>query len=106
MSSSSKPKAIVTCLYRRVPDFTFDMNYYLTSHIPTTTKLWTQYGLQKATVIELNSDSEYAINVIMEWKDTEGWDAAMKGDEVKTLVDDVKNFTNSEGLFLVGNIVG
>lgn len=106
MSSGSKSKAIVTCLYRRVPQFSFNMDYYLSSHIPTTTKLWTQYGLQKTTVVELSPDSEYAINVIMEWKDNEGWDAAMVGNEVKTLTDDIKNFTNSEPLFLVGKIAG
>jgi hypothetical protein len=106
MSSDTKVGAIVTGLYRRSPSLHFDLDYYVSSHIPFTTKLWAPHGLLKAHVLELRPDSGFAIKVILEWKDEESWDAALKDEETKKIMDDIKNFTNAEPLFIVGKVVG
>lgn len=81
------------------------MDYYLSSHIPLTTKLWAPHGLLHATVCELVSDADDAIKVVLDFKELESWDAAMKDEESQKLVDDVKNFTNATPKFLVGKVV-
>jgi hypothetical protein len=106
MSLDTKPTAIITCFYRRIPNFKFDLDYYLTSHIPLTNKLWNPHGLLHTTILEVLPDSEYAFKIVMEWKDTDAWEKALEDEQSKQLVDDVKSFTNSEPIFVVGRTVG
>ena len=102
---ATKPAAIITCLYPRLANLTFNLPYYLTSHLPLTTQLWSPHGLLNTTVCELTPDSEHAYMVVLEFKDLAGWDAAQNDGESKRLVDDVGNFTNSRPRFVVGRVV-
>lgn len=103
---SSKPGAIVTVLYRRTSDLTFNAAYYLSTHIPLFIEKWIPHGLLDATLCEATADSEFAYTVVTEWKDVEGFSTALKDEqELKIIMDDVPNFTNGAPIFVVGKIL-
>ncbi len=102
----SKPGAIVTVLYRRTSDLTFNTAYYISTHIPLFTEKWRPYGLLDVTLCEATADSEFAYTVVTEWKDAEGFSTALKDEqESKTIMDDVPNFTNGAPSFVIGKIL-
>ncbi|KAF2726924.1 hypothetical protein EJ04DRAFT_479844, partial [Polyplosphaeria fusca] len=103
---SMPPGAIITALYPRKPDLTFDTEYYISHHIPLFTKLWRPYGAQDVYFTEAQPGSEYAYCVTLHFRDIEGWERAVGNEEeMGEIVGDVKNFTNGEAVFVVGRVV-
>lgn len=103
---SIKPGVIITVLYKRTPDLKFDLSYYLSHHIPLATKFWEPHGIIDATTAEPTPDSEYAYAITIQWKDMAGWEAASKDKEaMKTIMNDVPNFTNGQPIFIVSKVV-
>ncbi|KAF2112874.1 hypothetical protein BDV96DRAFT_648508 [Lophiotrema nucula] len=101
---SSKPSAIVSVLYPRIPDLKFNLDYYLTSHVPLTFKLLQPHGLLNGSVSEVVGDSDYAYNITLEFKDVQSWEKGLESGG-KELTDDFKNFTNATPVFVVGKVV-
>jgi hypothetical protein len=106
--SSSAPECTFTStvLYLRSSDFTFNLDYYLSHHIPLCLKYWKPHGLIEARVVEADADQQYAYIVTMMWKDKAAWAKAKAQDEeIADIMGDVKEFTNAEPLFVVGQVV-
>jgi len=103
---SPKTGALVTVLYRRTPTFTFDTSYYLSTHVPLFTSKWAPHGLLKATVSETVSDPEFVYEIVTEWETVKGYEDALKDEEeLKVIMDDVKNFTNGTPVFVVAKVL-
>lgn len=98
-------KVIVTVLYPRREMSSFDMEYYLNHHIPTTNAAWVGYGMTSCTVCEVDKDSEFAIQVTMTWKDKDGWNDAQKAESTKKITADIENFTNVRPITVIGTVV-
>lgn len=107
IANTTKPGLIITILYRQSSNLTFNLDYYLTHHIPLTVKYWTPHGLLDTHVAKATRESEFAYAITMAWKDEAHWnDAKDTVNEMEEIMGDVKNFTNAEPVFVVGKVVG
>lgn len=102
---SSTSKVIVTFLYPRSPNLTFDMDYYLKHHIIMAKEAWTKHGMITCEVSEIEGDSEVAVLVVTTWKDMDAWKAAQQDEATASIGADTVNFTNAQATILVGKVV-
>jgi uncharacterized protein (TIGR02118 family) len=93
-------------LYPRNKDSTFDMEYYLSTHMPLVEKHWKKQGLRSWKVAQLDDNSPYSVSCIMEWESSEAAKNAFGGDDAKEIMDDVKKFSNEHPIVIQGEIVG
>ncbi|KAF2442188.1 ethyl tert-butyl ether degradation EthD [Karstenula rhodostoma CBS 690.94] len=64
--TASKMPAQISVLYPRKA--TFDLDYYLATHMPLAAKHWTPYGLRKYTVTQYDDpESPYSIGAVLEF---------------------------------------
>jgi uncharacterized protein (TIGR02118 family) len=96
-------QAILTVLYPKTSKF--DMNYYLSHHIPSTKAAWEPLGMVSCIVSEVEDGDDYGVKVIIGWKDLASWEEAKAGEGAKKLAEDVKNFTDVTPVMIVGKIV-
>jgi uncharacterized protein (TIGR02118 family) len=94
---------IVTLFYPTSPA-PFDLNYYLTSHMPLVQKRWTQYGLQNWEVIKLDQSGGYQIKCILRFTDAAGGGKAF-GDS-DDIMGDIPNYTDTKPVVYQGESVG
>ena len=85
---------------------TFDLKYYLDTHMPLVQRLWGPYGLRKWEVLELNKDSGYSIQAVLTYDSREDADKAWNSEIAKQIIDDIPNFSNEQPIKIVGTSVG
>lgn len=98
--------AQVTVFYPRKDGAKFDMDYYLSTHMPLIAKHWKKYGLKSYTVTQLSGDSPYSVSVVMEWESSEAFGKALKDDGNKEVMGDVANFSSESPVLIAGDVVG
>lgn len=86
----SSQQVVVQVIYPPSAASSFDMDYYLNSHVPKVEKLWGPQGLQSCTVITGEKDSGYHVQTSMVWKNMVSFKNAEDVDAVR---EDIKNFT-------------
>jgi uncharacterized protein (TIGR02118 family) len=96
-------QVILTVLYPKTSKF--DMDYYLSHHIPTTKASWEPLGMVSCIVTEVEDGDDYSVKVLIGWKDFAAWEEAKASDSAKELNEDVKNFTDVTPVMIVGKIV-
>ncbi|KAG9513627.1 hypothetical protein KCU71_g2459, partial [Aureobasidium melanogenum] len=84
----------------------FNMDYYLSTHMPLVYKNWSQFGLKGWSVVQFPDDSEYCVQAILEWESEDSSKKALTSDTVSTVMNDVKNFADKAPTFLSGKVVG
>jgi len=82
----------------------FDMNYYLTSHVPLVEKQFTPHGLQKWQVVKPEPDNLYVAQCILYFKDQKGYEEAIAG--AANIMADVPNYTDVQPVHFAGGLVG
>ena len=102
---ADKPEVIVTVLYRKKEGLILDMDYYLGHHIPLTNSIWGKEGMTSCAVCDVGEDSEFALKVILMWKNMDSWEGAQAAEATKQISADYKNFTNGEFIVIVGKII-
>ncbi|USP72730.1 acetyltransferase, GNAT family [Curvularia clavata] len=100
--SSSNTSVVV--LYPRTSKSTFDLDYYISTHMPLAAKAWKKYGLETWRVAELDENAPYSIHLLMVWADREGFNNALQDPATQEIMADVKNFSNETPIFIPGNI--
>ncbi|OAL29157.1 hypothetical protein AYO20_09310 [Fonsecaea nubica] len=99
-----------TVLYPAEEGATFDMNYYLKTHMPLVSEKWGQYGLQGWKVIQFQAAPDgtkpYSVGALLTWETADGLKKALSSQEAQTVFGDVPNFSNKSPLFIAGDIVG
>lgn len=95
----------VTVLYPKNPSSTFDMDYYLSSHMPLVLNTWKDEGLIGYTVKEFEkgpdgSDPKMMVQCDLNFGSKADLEKAMQNPGVKAIFDDVPKFTNESPLFL------
>jgi len=101
---------VISILYPRDATSTFDMDYYLATHMPLAQKAWSEHGLLTWTVVEIPSpDAPYSVQSIVTWKASgdngmAGVMAGMASDLGKELTADVANFSNRTPQVLIGPV--
>ncbi|KAI4717032.1 hypothetical protein E4T48_06782 [Aureobasidium sp. EXF-10727] len=84
----------------------FNMDYYLSTHMPLVYKHWNQFGLKSWSVVQFPDDSEYCVQAILNWESEDSSKKALTSDTVSAVMDDVKNFADKSPTFLSGKVVG
>jgi uncharacterized protein (TIGR02118 family) len=96
----------VSVAYPREEGFTFDKEYYLSTHMPLVEKHWKKHGLKSYVVSELNEDGPYTYIVVMEFESLQGWRAAAQDPSLKEIMEDVPKFSNLKPVTIYGGIIG
>ncbi|KAF7900543.1 uncharacterized protein EAF01_007845 [Botrytis porri] len=95
---------IVTVIYPKTETSTFDLDYYMKTHMPLVQEKWGARGLKNWTVNKLDESSGYSVQAILWFESKEGWAAAAAA-EGPTIMGDVPNFSSEKPLLLVGEEV-
>ncbi|KIV97077.1 hypothetical protein PV10_00872 [Exophiala mesophila] len=102
--------ANATVLYPAEGDSTFDLDYYLKTHMPLVAEKWGPYGLKNWTVVKFNPGPDgsqtYTYGAILTWDSAESIGKAVSSESAKVVMGDVVNFSNKAPIFLTGGIVG
>ena len=96
-------KITVVLLYPKQSDSSFDMSYYLASHMPFVQDRWSPLGLRNWTVLQFEGDAPYRVQTSLEFENMAGFEEASKVTEV---FDDVPNFSNKSPTTLIGHVMG
>ncbi len=92
---------VVTVLYPA--DATFDMDYYLNTHMSLVVSGFTKHGYTSSQVATFK-EGPYSVQAILNFETAEGLQAALaeSGAEISA---DVPNFSNKPALIIVGTVV-
>ena len=99
-------RAIVAYPYKA--SAVFNIDYYLTTHMPLVAKLYGPFGLRKWEVIQFSAESstpEFAVQTILHWDNFEQLAKANASEAAKTLGDDIPNFSQVMPIALSGTVV-
>lgn len=101
---------ISAVIYPKDSSSTFDMDYYLKTHMPLVAKSWGSYGLEKYQVVQYDnhpgdgSEPPFSVKCDLMWKDLDSLKKALGSDAAKEVFGDVPNFSNKSPHFLGGDV--
>ncbi|KAF2464097.1 uncharacterized protein BDR25DRAFT_99478 [Lindgomyces ingoldianus] len=98
--------ATVSVLYPKTASSTFDISYYLSTHMPLVADTWTKYGLKSWSVTQLSVDAPYSVHALMEWESQEAFAEALKDEGTAKVMGDVENFSSEKPVLLQGEVIG
>jgi uncharacterized protein (TIGR02118 family) len=105
-TSPTTPGFIVTILWPRTADLSFDLHYYMHTHVPLARKFWAARGCFASYVSEPGPESEYAYTSTLLWESAEAFAAARESEEeMREIMEDVPKFTNGTPVFVAGKVV-
>ena len=102
---------IVTTLYLKDKDSFFNMEHYLTHHVPLFENIWRPFGLLKWYLVEyITTEQEsktlqYAAANILTFKDEASWKAALESPDTSKIMNDIHNISNRRPVMYTGNVV-
>jgi uncharacterized protein (TIGR02118 family) len=104
------PNGSSSVLYPNGTDLIFDMEYYLTTHMPLVAKIWGPHGLQSWKVIQLfdhpdGTRAPYCVQCILTWSKLTDVEIITKT-ESDPVFADIKNFTSEKPIFIAGMVAG
>ncbi|KEY64523.1 hypothetical protein S7711_03590 [Stachybotrys chartarum IBT 7711] len=93
-----------TVLYPKNKESTFDMEYYLNTHMPLVQEVWGPFGMQGWQVIkyDANDGVPFSVAAILTWKDEASYEAGRSSPRTPEVFADVPKFSNETPLFLGG----
>lgn len=95
-------ETIITLLYPKSEKF--DMNYYLTTHMPLAEKHFKSHGLTKYQVVQADPTTGYVTVCLLHFDNPDGAEEGFKTAE--HVMTDVPNYTDSKPLIVGGKVVG
>ncbi|EXJ75907.1 uncharacterized protein A1O5_00415 [Cladophialophora psammophila CBS 110553] len=101
---------IAMVAYPDIPGTNFNEKYYVENHLPMVFQHWAQYGLLHWQVVSFDKSSDgsrtYIAAASMTWDSAESFNKATTSDSMTMMVDDLKNFSNIQPIFLNGTVIG
>lgn len=97
-------KAQVTVLYAE--GVKFDMDYYLSSHMPMVLSKWKDAGMTGYSVLKFADGAPYAVQATLNFKSLADFQAAAGGEHTKEILGDVKNFSDKEPTLMPAEVEG
>lgn len=101
----------VCALYPNTQGAKFDMDYYLSIHMPLAEKAWTKAGLLKWDVTEPKPNADgtppkYRILTVMTFESEEAWVTSSSLPESTEVFADIPKYTDIKHDLITGQIVG
>ena len=90
-------------IYPKTPTSTFDMDYYIKTHMPLVAENWGKFGLQGYKVIQFNdhpgdgTTPAFSVKCDLFWKDKDSVAKATTSKEADTVFGDVPNLREGGG---------
>ena len=103
-------KCQITVLYPNESDATFNLDYYIKSHMPMVQEQFGPYGFEGYQVLKLvgtpdpSQPSPYTIQATLNFKSQQDFEEALKNTAEKVL-GDVPNFSNKGPVLMIGDKV-
>ncbi|KAI8940040.1 hypothetical protein NX059_003762 [Plenodomus lindquistii] len=97
--------ALIVVAYPRTDKSTFNLDYYLNSHMPLCEKVCKPMGLKSWKVIKLSDDGPYTHASTIEFENVEAMTKALEHPETKAIQGDIPNFSNELPVTLYGDVV-
>ncbi|KAF3400146.1 hypothetical protein F1880_008454 [Penicillium rolfsii] len=94
-------KVAVQVIYPASAASTFDMDYYMKTHIPLVEKRWGPEGLLSWVVFAGVEDADYHVQAVLTWESLEAYNART-GEEI---ANDINNFTNVLPYRWIGEVI-
>lgn len=100
----------ITVLYPKNEGATFDMDYYLATHMPLVGEKWGPYGLKGWEVVQFRpgpdgSEPAYSVQASLIWDSPDDVKTAFASEETKTVLGDVPNFSNRDPILMGGPVM-
>ena len=100
----------ITVLYLNVEDARFDLDYYLSKHMPLVAERFAPHSLKGWRVARLTAPPQggkppFSIIATLEFDNAGQFGAAIAA-EGATVLGDVPNFSNKEPVIMIGEVVG
>ncbi|WPG98084.1 Hypothetical protein R9X50_00087000 [Acrodontium crateriforme] len=96
--------ATVTVLYPAGAKF--NMDYYLSTHMPLVKEKWGPDGLTSYKVLKFNDNAPYSVQATLEFESLEAFQKAAGGPHTAEILGDVPNFSDKEPVLMPASIVG
>lgn len=84
---------IISVLYPVAADDSFDMDYYIQSHVPLVQRLLEPMGLRETRILRAAPDAAFPVIAELSFDDQASLDAALAAHGPETQAD-IPNFTN------------
>lgn len=100
----------VTVMYPNKEDTSFNMEYYLSHHMPLAERIWKPFGFLKWELVEAVAELDgakgpfYTFNVLT-WRDEASYLKANAAPESSEIWDDLPNVCNHSPIVVMGNLV-
>lgn len=103
--------ARITVLYPSATDASFNMDYYMKTHMPLVMDSWGSYGLKSWEVSKIvgtatGEDAPYTVQALLHFESLEKFQEAASGPKAPIVLGDIPNFSNKEPVILIGDVVG
>ncbi|KAJ4983114.1 hypothetical protein SVAN01_11378 [Stagonosporopsis vannaccii] len=100
----------ITVVFPNDSDAEYDIDYYISKHMPLVQAQWSKYGLQSWSATKFlngidGSSPLYAFGSVVMWDSEDQLKTAFAGPEVAEIMGDVTNFSNKQPIFLIGDIL-
>ncbi|KAF4825611.1 hypothetical protein CGCSCA5_v000415 [Colletotrichum siamense] len=100
----------ITVVFPNDDDAQYDIDYYVTKHMPLIQERWGKYGVKSWSVTKFQPGADgakplYAFGSVVYWDNLEQIKTAFGGPEVGEIMGDVSNFSNKEPIFLTGEVL-
>jgi uncharacterized protein (TIGR02118 family) len=97
----------ITVLFPNDADAQYDIEYYVSHHMPLIERHWKKFGVQSwcVTTFDPSANGEpamYKFGSIVTWESKEGIQKAFESPEVTEIMGDVPKFSNKQPVFLFG----
>ncbi len=94
-----------TVIYPRREGGTFDMKYYIDTHMALVSEGWKPEGLVTWEIVEFAGDAPYTVVAHLTWKDEASQKAAFVAPAAKGIFDDIPNFSSEGPTVMHGRVV-
>ncbi|KAG4263049.1 hypothetical protein FPRO03_10412 [Fusarium proliferatum] len=83
----------------------FDLDYYLTKHMPLVASKWGSYGLKNYKIITFQEGAPFQVQATLEWESLEVFEKAAASEAAAAVFGDIKNFYDGNPVLLKGPVV-
>ncbi|KAF2759842.1 hypothetical protein EJ05DRAFT_484742 [Pseudovirgaria hyperparasitica] len=110
MASTTSPNTSqATVLYPNTDASTFDLEYYLKTHMPLVDEHWGPKGLKGWTITKYvtadGNEPKFSIAAVLTWESDAHALDALKSEAAKIVLGDIPKFSNVEPVVMLGSVI-